>query len=318
VSQRNRSWALILVIILAFVTMPAVRLGSAQSNDSLGASNGLHHIKTVFVIIMENHNWTGAGRVNSIRGNPAAPYINYTLIPMASHANNYWNPPHLHPSLPNYIWLEAGSSLGLTGPIVSPEAHRQSTHEHLTYLLEKAGLSWRAYGERLDGRSCPVTRWHTPFEFFDDVTNNMDPHSANCIAHLRPFSEMKDDLENFRSARYNFIEPSLCDDMHNDCGEGQIAGGDDWLALNVPIILRSTAYRSGGALFIVWDEASVGDGPIPMIVLSPFAKGNGYSNNIHYTHGSTLRTIQEIFGVGPLMRDAAKEEDLRDLFTTFP
>ena len=317
-NERDRSWAVILVIIFAFVAMPAVRLGSAQSNDNLAASNGLHHIKTVFVIIMENHNWTGAGRVNSIQGNPAAPYINYTLIPMASHANNYWNPPHLHPSLPNYIWLEAGSDLGLTGPIVSPEAHRQSTHEHLTYLLEKAGLSWRAYGERLDGRSCPVTRWHTPFEFFDDVTNNMDPHSANCIAHLRPFREMKGDLENDRSARYNFIEPSLCDDMHNACGESQIAGGDDWLALNVPIILRSSAYRSGGALFIVWDEASAGDGPIPMIVLSPFAKGNGYSNNLHYTHGSTLRTIQEIFGVGPLMRDAAKEEDLRDLFTDFP
>jgi phosphatidylinositol-3-phosphatase len=305
-------------IILALITIPSARLGSAQTTDSLNANSALHHIKTVFVIIMENHNWTGAGKLNDIQGNPASPYLSYTLVPMASHANNYWNPPHLHPSLPNYIWLEAGSNLGLTGAVVSPQAHPQTTHEHLTYLLQKAGISWKAYAENLDGRSCPVTRWHTPFEFFDDVTNNMDPQSANCIAHLRPFSEMKGDLENDRVARYNFIEPSLCDDMHNYCGESQIVGGDEWLALNVPTILNSTAYRSGGALFIVWDEASIGDGPIPMIVLSPFAKGNGYSNKIHYTHGSTLRTIQEIFGVGPLLRDAAKEADLGDLFKVFP
>ena len=55
-----------------------------------------------------------------------------------------------------------------------------------------------------------------------------------------------------------------------------------------------------------------------MIVLSPFAKGHGYSNTIHYTHGSTLRTFQEIFGVTPLIRDAANQTDLSDLFVSFP
>jgi phosphatidylinositol-3-phosphatase len=316
-SQGSPLWSSVMGVALALLTIPSVRLGSAQSTGNLDANSTLHHIKTVFVIIMENHNWTGDGSLD-IRGNTTSPYINYTLIPMASHANNYWNPPHLHPSLPNYIWLEAGSNLGITGAAVSPEAHRQSTHEHLTYLLDQAGISWKSYDDRADGRTCDVTRWHTPFVFFDDITNNMDPHSATCIAHTRPLSELKGDLENDRVARYTFIKPGLCDDMHNACGESQIAGGDEWLALNVPTILRSTAYRNGGALFILWDEANKGDGPIPMIVLSPFAKGNGYSNNIHYTHGSTLRTVQEIFGVGPLLRDAAKEKDLRDLFTVFP
>jgi hypothetical protein len=43
-----------------------------------------------------------------------------------------------------------------------------------------------------------------------------------------------------------------------------------------------------------------GDGPLGMIVLSPFAKGNGYENFIHYTHGSTLctfRTSSESFTI---------------------
>ncbi len=62
---------------------------------------------------------------------------------------------------------------------------------------------------------------------------------------------------------------------------------------------------------------STSDGPIGLIVESPFAKV-GYSNSIPYTHGSTLRTMEEIFGVGPLLRDAANQTDLRDLFTAFP
>ena len=56
----------------------------------------------------------------------------------------------------------------------------------------------------------------------------------------------------------------------------------------------------------------------PMIVLSPYGKGNHYSNSTYYTHGSTLRTIQEIFGVYPLIRNAGSETDLRSLFSVFP
>src|SRR6266700_3702591 len=51
-----------------------------------------------------------------------------------------------------------------------------------------------------------------------------------------------------------------------------------------------------------------------MMVISPLAKGNGYFNSIHYTHSSTLRTFQNIFGVGPYLGDAANATDLSDLF----
>jgi len=56
------------------------------------------------------------------------------------------------------------------------------------------------------------------------------------------------------------------------------------------------------------------DGPIGCMVLSPLAKGHGYSNAIHYTHSSTLRTMQDIFGVQPYLRDAANATALTDLF----
>ena len=66
-------------------------------------------------------------------------------------------------------------------------------------------------------------------------------------------------------------------------------------------------------LFITFDESETGDGPIGLIVVSPFAKP-GYSNSAAYTHSSTLRTLQEIFGVTPFLGDAANAIDLGDLF----
>jgi hypothetical protein len=83
--------------------------------------------------------------------------------------------------------------------------------------------------------------------------------------------------------------------------------------------VNSQAYKNGGALFITWDKGANGsDGPIGLIVLSPAAKGHGYSNTLHYTHSSTLRTLEEIVGVSPYLGDAAKATDLRDRFTTLP
>jgi hypothetical protein len=156
--------------------------------------------------------------------------------------------------------------------------------------------------------------------FFDDVTGTNDAHSSYCIAHVRPYTELATDLQQHTQARYNFITPNLCDDMHDTCAplNDAVKQGDTWLAQNLPTILTSQAYKNGGIVFITWDEGEGGDGPIGMIVLSPDAKGGGYSNTIHYTHSSTLRTLEEIFGVSPLLGDATHATDLRDLFKTFP
>jgi hypothetical protein len=67
----------------------------------------------------------------------------------------------------------------------------------------------------------------------------------------------------------------------------------------VPKILNSAAHTNQGALFILWDEGENNDGPIGMMRLSPLARGGGYSNSIHNTHSSFVRTMQEFFGVSP-------------------
>ena len=268
---------------------------------------------------MENHNWS------SIHNSSSAPYINGTLLPMASYAMQYYNPPGTHPSEPNYLWLEAGTNFGIFDD-GDPQTNHQSTTNHLVTLLSGAGVSWKSYQEDISDTACPLTSQglyapkHNPMVFFDDVTNQNDAQSANCIAHIRPYTELATDLTNGTTARYNFITPNLCDDMHDSSApqHNPIKQGDTWLSTEVPKILAAPAYQNDGALFITWDEAATGDGPIGMIVLSPHAKGGGYSNAIHYTHSSTLRTVEEIFVVGPLLGDAANATDLGDLFTTFP
>ena len=283
------------------------------SSIDVTVDNGIGH---VFVIVLENHNWA------DIKGSASAPYINGTLLPLGSHAENYMNPPGVHPSLPNYIWLETGTSFGISDDS-GPSTHHQSTTNHLVSLLQRAGVSWKSYQEDIAGTTCPLTATgkyapkHDPMVYFDDVTGP----GGDCVGHVRPYPELARDLEVDTVPSYSFITPNLCNDMHDSsgCATGDsIQNGDSWLAREVPKILGSRAYQRDGVLFITFDEGeSNSDGPIGLIVLSRYAKGGGYSNTIRYTHSSLLRTVQHIFQVTPLLGDAANATDLGDLFATW-
>ena len=336
-SRRLLRWILILVGVVIVVvgggcgnptvtnpsTVNNTATATSQTNNAVTVTAQTHATagvpgdtaKTVFLILMENHNWS------DIKGGSSAPYINNTILPMASYAEQYYNPPGNHPSEPNYLWLEAGTNFGISNDD-NPDANHQGTTQHLVTLLNNTHISWKSYQEDISGNDCPISGTgnyapkHNPMVFFDDVINN----SSYCIAHVRPYSELAGDLQKNTQARYNFITPNLCNDMHDTCPplNDSVKQGDTWLQQNLPAILNSQAYQNGGIVFITWDEGEGGDGPIGMIVLSPDAKGGGYSNTIHYTHSSTLRTLEEIFGVTPLLGDASNATDLRDLFKTFP
>src|SRR5580704_17121142 len=81
-----------LAVLFAFWLLTALHGGGAAQNSEPPSdiSGAPHSIKTVFLIIMENHNWTGAGS-DSLKQNDAAPYINHVLVPQASPALQYYN-----------------------------------------------------------------------------------------------------------------------------------------------------------------------------------------------------------------------------------
>lgn len=303
-----RTGVVLCIVWLWSVPMPA------SSASMPRAPSVSHHVHTVFLIVMENHDWS------SIAGNRQAQYINHTLLKMGASATRYFNPPKVHPSLPNYLWLEAGTNFGIADD-GDPLAHMQRTSKHLTTLLAHANISWRAYEQGISGRSCPLSSKgsyvvrHNPMVYFNDVASRR----SYCISHERPLTQLSGDLRHNRVARYNVITPDVCHDMHDSCAplHNPVRQGDSWLSWMAPQVLHSVAYKRGGALFITWDEGEGNDGPIGMIVLSPDIR-RGFRDSAYYTHSSTLRTIQEIFGVRPLLGAAARARDLRRMFRVFP
>jgi phospholipase C len=306
----------------------AVKPGTDGSTPTPDGSTPTGGIKTVFIIMMENHSWS------TIKSSGSASYINGTLVPMGAHAENYSTPTGNHPSEPNYIWLEAGDNLGIKDDN-PPSANHKSTKDHLTAQLDTKGVTWKAYAEGVKVDTCPVTASgsydpkHTPQLFFDDVVGPSATGTQYCKDHVKPYTELATDLGAGTVARYNFITPNLCNDMHGELSAScnavtsdMIKKGDDWLKAQVPVILNSAAFKDNGVLFLLWDEGdepiaqTASDGPIGMIAVSPLAKTN-FSTSTVFTHSSLLRTVQTIFGV-PYLGGAKTSNDLSEMFKAFP
>jgi len=275
---------------------------------------------------MENNNWS------SIKGSSSAPYINGLLTnAQASWCSNYYdNPAANHPSEPNYIWLEAATDTFTDDNDTwacdcdPTSSNSTSSHGHLSYLLSQNGKTWHEYAEDITAGTCPVTSSgnyaakHVPFVFFQDVSGSPPSASAQtCTANVLPYTQLAADLSSGMVADYNFITPNLCDDMHTACTGNAITQGDTWLSTEVPKIMASNAYKDGGAIFITWDESEGGENPIGMILLSPLAKGNGYTSTKKYYHSAMVATVQEVFlpSSVPLLNDAVNfPGGLSDLF----
>jgi len=142
-----------------------------------------HHVKTVFVIAMENHNWTQPAAQTSphqIFQNPAAPFINSLvsgtsgISDQVAFANGYINSGvGVHPSEPNYIWAEAGTNFGVTSDAdpynkttCAPQTV-QNTNQHLSAFLTVARKEWKSYQEDTDvdltsNMPLPQTSWTVP------------------------------------------------------------------------------------------------------------------------------------------------------------
>src|SRR5436189_6295467 len=99
----------------------AVSLGIAPENVLASSLTQIHH---VFLIVMENVTWS------EIKGSTNAPFINNVLLPMSSYCDNYYTARNTSGSLPQYLWLEAGTNFGINDS-ADPAAHHVSTTSHL-------------------------------------------------------------------------------------------------------------------------------------------------------------------------------------------
>ena len=363
-------------------------------------------VKKVFVIAMENHNWTQPahqfdGKIQQIYQNPNAPFINslvdgtatavingaaVNISKQVSYAAAYHNAlatpsgnnPSIHPSEPNYLWTEAGTNFGVfndNDPYASPGGTNQNTNEHLAAFLTAAGRTWRSYQEDIDltpsgggltNIPLPQSQWtvpltsfsgnfvsgvnayngsnqfnsaakHNPQVFFTDTNGGNNATPSNPLStHYAPLHQLQADLANNAVADFNWITPDQYNDMHTALtggfqgrtgDEANIAQGDNFLRIVVPMIMASKASQDNGAIIIWWDETE-SDGPkdnpddfahtLGEIVISPLARANSggfpYASPVNFTHSSDLRTWEELFHLQPFLGDAANANDLSDLF----
>jgi acid phosphatase len=287
----------------------------------------------VFVILMENTSWS------TLQGDSAmnTPYL-HGLITTAAYATDYHGV--AHPSLPNYIALTSGS-VGVQSdgkPVscdcdpagntctscnaLSSSCGCEQTAQHLGDQIEAAGKTWKAYGESM-GTPCNLTGTtdyaprHVPFVYYQNLQSN----STRCNSHVVDYGAFSTDLASPPS--FVFVAPNLTDDMHGTSflvsQTTDMNNGDKWLAANVPAITGSNAFKQGGILIIVWDEddgsggLTGADDPIPIFVLSPFAKSGGYKMTTHADHYALLATIEDGLAL-PRLGSAANAQPITDFF----
>lgn len=315
---------------------------------SWGAANSApgSQVGDVFVIAFENHDFSQPFKfwgTKAIQGNSAAPYMNSLVTPgnpnaaQVSYAKAYYGAAkHLHPSEPNYIWAEAGTNFGVhTDKDPSKKLGNVfSGVDHLTAQLNAAGIPWKNYQEDVEYSQSPTISaiGHGPVNAYNGTAmhgyaakhNPMAFFTDTATENVYPLARLFQDLKDNKVGRYNWITPDLFNDAHTSPRGGftyhgkhysgdqaAIAAADHFLSVVIPKIMASRAYKANGIIILWWDETEGGDDthhPIPEIVISPLAKGNGYGSTVPMNHSSDLKTMEEIFRLPALHNPIPKNE----------
>lgn len=237
------------------------------------AAPGTPHYSHVVWIMLENTGY-------SVIGSRQAPYLNRLASACGLATKDY---AVSHPSLPNYVALTSGSTQGITDD-GDPSAHPLSAPS----IFSQLGSDWRVLAESMP-RSCDhVTSGdyaarHNPAVYFPAL-NSICQH--NDVPLKLPL-----DL----SARFTFIVPNICNDMHS-C---PVSAGDAWLSRMIPKIITSSQYQSRSlVLFVTFDESDTQpSNRVPTIVIAPSVP-RGTRVGVYFTHYSLLRTTESLLHVG--------------------
>jgi hypothetical protein len=238
-------------------------------------------------IVMENKTYS------QVIGSSNAPYIN-KLADQCGLATSFYA--EAHPSLPNYIAMTSGSTQGITDDN-DPSSHPLTAPS----IFSQLNTGWRSLEESMPS-NCYLSNSgqyavrHNPAAYFTNIR-------TQCAAQDQPLTDPPD-----LSAKFTFITPNLCNDMHS-CS---VASGDSWLATWMPKILNSNQYQSGSmAVILTWDEDDYSDSQhIPTLMISPSTPA-GTKAGTRFNHYSLLRTTEELLGITTYLGNASTAASMR-------
>jgi hypothetical protein len=240
---------------------------------------------------------------SQVVGSSNAPYIN-SIAGKCGSASSFYA--EAHPSLPDYIAMTSGSTQGITDD-AGPSSHPLS----VASIFSQLGSGWKSLQESMPSNcalssASPYVVRHNPAAYYTNIR-------TACQSQDVPLGSTPD-----VSARFTFITPNLCHDMHSSsCGTdaaSEVKNGDTWLSGMLPKILGSPTYQAGRtAIFITWDEDdSSASQHIPTLVVAP-STPPATKVGTTFNHYSLLRTTEEMLGLGSL-GNAAKAASMRSAF----
>ncbi|KAK2464630.1 hypothetical protein APHAL10511_003323 [Amanita phalloides] len=207
-----------------------------------------------------------------------------------------------HPSEPNYVAAVAGTNFGIDNDdYYDIPANETSIFD----LLEKKGLTWKAYNEDLpapgwtgySNYNGSYVRKHDPAIIFDNIGLNQT-RSANVV----PGDLLKTDIAQHNIPAYSFYTPNITNDGHDT--NGTFAGM--WLDGFLSSTLANASFVKDALILITFDETEsysernqvwsclIG-GVIPRRLWNT-------TDDTFYTHYSALRTVELNWDLGNLSR----------------
>jgi hypothetical protein len=275
----TRTWCVPIVVLtfgLTFTnasaspTTSAIEISSPCGQPSSSLSYG-----HVVWIMLENVGY-------SVVGSPSAPYLNF----LARHCGLATNDVAIsHPSLPNYVALTTGSTLGITDDS-EPSGHRLAA----VSIFSQLRGNWRALVESMPTPCDRVTSGsyaarHNPAVYFPNISSACQRNDVSLTTPLT------------LAAAFTLIVPNICHDMHS-C---PVSTGDAWLARYVPLIIASSQYqRHSMVLFITFDENDASPtNRVPLWVIAPSVP-RASRVGAAFSHYSLLRTTEILLHLDPL------------------
>jgi acid phosphatase len=264
-------------------------------------------ISKILTIIEENHGfasmWSGM------------PYLK-SLALQYGYADHYHAV--VHPSLPNYLAMAAGSTFGVTAnctvrscPQSGPTVFDQAI---------AAGRTAKVYAEDMTsncltsgaGAGLYAVR-HTAWPYFTDATSR-----ANCNANQVPSGtylagNFKNDVAAGTLPAIGWLIPNLCNDAHNaGCS---LARADSWLQRMLSAVFAGPDWQSGTlAIVVTADEAdsSTSDNAVLTVVIHPDLNGSVVTTPLN--HYSLTKLQEQVAGVTPSLNNAAGAPDMAAAF----
>jgi phospholipase C len=211
-----------------------------------------------------------------------------------------------------------------------------SDHPTLTDELNAKNISWRYYTPSAG------SLWTSPNAIEHMCgPNAAPPNATECVGpdwvnHVVLYSTQNPapiltDISSNQLPAVSWVMPSAPNSDH--AGDPSRTGGPSWVASIVNAI-GTSSYWKNTAIIVTWDDWGgwydhvapkvINDGTswgsgyvygfrVPLIVISPFAKGR-YISHANHDFGSVLNLIEGVFGLSSLGYADAYADDLSDCF----